>query len=421
MSRTGGGIVTNNVYSYVLVQFDPHSGGENKSSLLKPNQLGNAEKTKLNLSSLSLKDECYNVKITQSHNDAKSQNVLGAATTFTELFLNVVLNFASNKNCVQAIAASLVPGISQTATEAANLQAWEMVDRVGSVALIGIKTGVTNKGCLNFLNPEQIAKALGQQAVAALQVLKALNIAKKTVEVTSYLVAVVNPVELNNIIQLYYSNLKEACVKVVDDGTLKEEYAAGEVVYPGLKLEAQSFYSDWVKSGFKVKWTAEPGNGTLLGLTGETDSEGKHTVAWTLPNDKSGEVKVKAEILDKEGDHITGSPVTFKTKVIEEEFTYKGDWKFIMYDGDEPMQYNNYTFNESGYSTKDEVMHPIPSEWRDTGDTWLMRYNKSTKILRLTCDNARFCATLDFNVISIDDRIFYGNYIRYRIELHRIN
>src|SRR5690606_20829291 len=121
----------------------------------------------------------------------------------------------------------------------------------------------TSKSCHGFLNPEKVAAALGKQAVVALKVYKALELAQKTVKLSFYLKAVINPLEISEIIQIYYKDLREACVRVSQNGELDEEYESGETIYPEVKIEAQSYYANWEKSGFKVDWKVETGNGSV--------------------------------------------------------------------------------------------------------------------------------------------------------------
>jgi hypothetical protein len=220
--------------------------------------------------------------------------------------------------CIAAITGSLITDVSTTVMNAANLTAWDLVDRTGEAVWNGFETGANQKNCLNFITPQKIMLALGQQSAVALKAVQAINIARKSIEITGYLYPFVDPIEINEIIQLYDGKLKELCVEVVKDGNLNEEYGPGQIIYPGIKLSPQSPpYAEWIKSGFKVKWVVEAGNGSVNLPESNTDSEGKGTVAWTLPENRSGEVKLKAEILDKEGDHLTGSPIEFKTIVVD--------------------------------------------------------------------------------------------------------
>src|SRR5690606_1460164 len=61
-----------------------------------------------------------------------------------------------------------------------------------------------------------------------------------------------------------------------------------------------------------------------------TNGEGEATVEWTLPDNLSGIASLTAEIKDKEGDHLQGSPITFDTEVSLEKFLIEGSpWKLI--------------------------------------------------------------------------------------------
>lgn len=314
MKRDGGGTVTNRVSSYVYVSFQPNSGGDPIPKLLKPKS---DEGFQFNLPSLKLKDDCYDVNINQTHYDVKSQNILAATITFTGLFFDTIFGFmpGQDKNaCITAIAGSLIKDVTTTIMNAANLTALEYVDKTGETIWNGFKAGANQKNCLNFLTPEKIMLALGQQSAVVLKVVQAINIAKKTLEITGYLYPFFDPIEINETIQLYEGKLKEACVGVEKDGILKKEYASGETIHPGIILKAQSQYAEWEKSGFEVKWELLPGNGIVNTLYSKTSNEGKASVSWTLPNNIS-EATLFAHIKDKEGDHLTGSPIVFTTSV----------------------------------------------------------------------------------------------------------
>jgi hypothetical protein len=123
-----------------------------------------------------------------------------------------------------------------------------------------------------------------------------------------------DPEELKEIHQLYQGRLITACVKATSN-PLNEGYAPGEKIFPVVKMVPQSQYADWQKEGFKVEWKATEGNGSVNLPESSTGENGEATVEWTLPDNLSGAASLTAEIKDKEGDHLEGSPFIFKTKV----------------------------------------------------------------------------------------------------------
>jgi hypothetical protein len=149
--------------------------------------------------------------------------------------------------------------------------------------------------------------------------------------------------------QLHQSKLKEACLKVTKDGQLNTEYGQGETIYPTIKLTPQSFYADWEKSDFEVSWIVKEGNGKVNLSSGKskTDVNGKANIGWILPVDKSGDVVLTAEIKDKEGDHITGSPLEFKVRVTckVKESDVVGTYDFGIFTCETPNYFFTLNFN----------------------------------------------------------------------------
>jgi len=349
MKRDNGGTVTNRMRSYVYVSFKANSGGQPIPKLLKPNSDIVSQFT---LPSLNLKDDCYEVNINQTHYDAKSQNILAGTISFTGLFFDTIFGYmpGQDKNaCIAAIAGSLIGDVTTTVMNAANLTAWDYVDKTAEAVWNGFKTGANQKHCLNILTPQKIMLALGQQTAAALQVLKFINYGYKFAEIVAYLYPLYDPIEINETMQLYDGKLKEACVGVEKDGILQKEYALGETIHPSIILKAQSQYAEWEKSGFEVKWELLPGNGKVNMLSNKTSNEGKASVSWILPDDIS-EATLIANIKDKEGDHLNGSPLKFNVSLKDSLEIYRlaaiGNWTVsnAEYPNDEP--YNMIYFSD---------------------------------------------------------------------------
>src|SRR5690606_6553482 len=118
--------------------------------------------------------------------------------------------------CITAITASAVTDLSTTVMNFSELPAMDIVENAGWVIWNASETFLGNDGCTKtFLNPKKIIISLAKQSATILKVIKAIDYAKKIIEITSCLNAIIDPLELDNIIQLYHGNLKEACVKVV--------------------------------------------------------------------------------------------------------------------------------------------------------------------------------------------------------------
>ena len=335
LTSESDGTLNNLVHSYVYAEFTPSNGGEAVTTILDPKPLAKASKT--SLSKLGLKDDCYTVSLNQTHPSVVDKNFYELSTRFAKMFLTAILGRMgsdSRNDCIAAIVGSIQIDINAAVLElgkgGANLSPIELLSKFSAIAGNTIQTAFTNDACQRtVLNKKVIAKALAAQSNLFLKVVEGAALAYELAEYIPFVVAQTDPVNLSENMQLHDGKLKEACVEVVKDGELNAEYSLGETIYPGLKLVPQSQYADWKKAGFEVEWKLDPGNGSLNLLNTSTSNEGKATVAWTLPTDIN-EARLHAEIKDKEGDHLKGSPITFNVTLKDSLEIYRlaaiGSW-----------------------------------------------------------------------------------------------
>ena len=349
LTRESGATLGNQVHSYVYAEFSPLNEDKTVTTILEPKPVYLRLGYKVALSELGLFDDCYTVKLNQTHNSAKSKNQLALATGVTGLFLNAVfgrVGSESANDCIAAIAGVIVSDVGTTVMGAANSSLEDILIKTIQTGVKAIEAGASNNGCkILALDKKRLGKILFSKASVWITVIEAGISATEFVSLIPYVVSIIYPVDLTEIVQLHEGKLKEACVKVERDSTLKENYISGETIYPGIKLIPQSQYAEWEKSDFEVNWVVEAGNGKVNLPTSSTSLEGKATVGWTLPDNISGEVSLKAEIKDKEGDHLEGSPISFKilVKACPAEKII-GTWllESYVYNQNDPIGYSLY-------------------------------------------------------------------------------
>lgn len=353
LKRENGGTLHQWVSSYMYVEFAPLNGGEPVTTILDPLPLDPKWAYTTPLSTLKLNDNCYTVQLNQTHQSVRQKNQLAIATNVTGMFLGVMFGAIGDNDmndCTASIALSIVGDISTTVMGAANISSLDdILSATLGTAKNAILAAYSSKACRAVaIERGPIAALLSTQLIYFKALIAAAGTAYSLVEITPYIVALIDPVDLKEIIQLHEGKLKEACVEVVKEGALKEEYGPGETIYPEIKLIPQSQYAEWEKAGFKVNWVVKSGNGSVNTANSTTSAEGKAIVGWTLPNNMSGLATLTAEIKDKEGDHLAGSPLEFKVKVTNpwpEKLI--GEWKMMEHHVWDDEMYQIYATQEA--------------------------------------------------------------------------
>ncbi len=171
--------------------------------------------------------------------------------------------------------------------------------------------------CSPIANKFVIAKFVASKANLYGNLYTAAKFAQEATFAMPYLIAL-TPLRLKPLkedLQIYEGKLVEACVKVVKGVELKTSYPEGEKITVKIRLDTLSQYQAWKKSGFKVLWELRPTDGELSLASSETSSDGTASVVWTLPKISNVLVILEAKLIDKERDHLIGSPLNFQVKV----------------------------------------------------------------------------------------------------------
>lgn len=333
MTGENGTSLFNQRSSYVFVEFNALNNTEKFKTILNPEE-------NQTLSSLGVKDNCYNVRINQSQLEAKEKNQFALATNIISMFFDQifgVIGGGSRNDCIGAIAGSILSDITTEALNFSNSGLSSVLIAIGDIGRKAIVTSYTAESCLKYaLNSAVISKALFNQLNVFSKFVSIAGNAYSLTKMTPFVISLTPlSVELNEVMQLYQGKLIPACVEGRDAGTLSESYKSGSKVFPVVKILPKSQYENWNKSGFKIEWKAISGSVNLGSST--SNSIGEATVEWTLPSNYSGDAELIAELKDKESDHLFGSPITFKTKVIHVDSLelYKeavlGKWKTETY------------------------------------------------------------------------------------------
>lgn len=337
VTRDNGMTVFNQVSSYVFLEFIPKLGGNPVSHILVPRPINpsfQSEIPKIERATLALKDDCYSVKINQSNSEVVSKNVVRMGTILTSAFLDAVIGIGI-KGCAPELTAKIATKLGITLAEATNVSPTELLGEATKSVVEVVFQALLSGDCAIITNKLGIVKFIASKANLYGNLYKAAEFIYNASPAGPFAIALIPSlrIELAEKLQLYEGNLIEACVRVAKDESINQEYTSGKELLIKIKLDTLSQYADWKKSGFKVTWSVPPLNGTLsLGST-VTDAEGRASVVWKLPSELNAVGTLSAEIKDKEGDHIAGSPVTFQTKITAfDSLTYynsemPGEWE----------------------------------------------------------------------------------------------
>jgi hypothetical protein len=345
ISRDNGLTVYNQVSSYVFIEFKPKSGGNSISHILEPNPISQVGKSEVERITLGLKDDCYEVKINQNDPKVFSENRDQLAKKMASAFLGIIISdFTGDgiNSCLVELSSTIALKLGSEIESSTNQSRLEIQVKTTKFAADLLILAVKEKKCKSLLfNTGAIAKLLASTSNLYVNLYKAAKFTYEVSEASAFAFSLVPSMRINlfDRIQIYEGNLVEACIKVEKAVILDPEYPAGKQVLVKVKLDTLSQYAEWKKSGFKVSWSLPPLNGQLTAGSFATDSEGKASVLWTMPNEPNAGVLLTVELRDPEGDHLTGSPLTFQTKVTQTDSIgfYKekalGSWTVNTIDG----------------------------------------------------------------------------------------
>lgn len=301
-------INTNRIYtqaSFDLIYGSP-SNLENKF-IMNP-----MEDVKINLD-----DDYYKVSLTQGTENIRLKNRTLLATTSVNILLGAIIDVGTPevKDCLSDLTDEVTKQVLGYTIKGGTKEeaAINFIEASAAVA----KTYLDNSNC-----PIPKGKILGKIPVKLVVFsgkvfLKVLDIRSNLIDATTILSAIgtlILPMNLSENIQIYYGSLIKATVGFGKENEIGEA-RPGETVNPIIGLAALTSYDTWDKSGFEVQWELKSGGGTLNTSSSKTGDDGKAEVFWTLPANASGIYDLIANIKDKEGDHLEGSPQTFQVAV----------------------------------------------------------------------------------------------------------
>lgn len=308
-------LIENQVYSYVQVDLTRESGLKNTYLMdQRPYTFG---QTTQSLSALN--DDYYNVVITQSSDEVILRNQKAAVSKIVSTALSQVFgvnnpNADCYKNISLAIEAEvlgiLVGEVSKTD------QPTQIVSSMlaGAANAIGATLG-SSSTCIAKL----LFKAIISKLNWASKAYELVWLGTDIVQIAGFISALHDPVELSESMQIYNGKLIPGQVSFLAKGVLKEEHLAEESAIVESELLVDHFYDEVEKSGFQVKWKvadSDSDQGIVSPSMSSTSAIGVANTNWTMPTEGGRKVVMMAEILDKEGDHLHGSPITFSTNVI---------------------------------------------------------------------------------------------------------
>ncbi|MDF7815136.1 hypothetical protein [Hymenobacter sp. YC55] len=342
----GGGTLINQVHSYVYAEFIPSNGGNTVKTLLDPQPVPAGRWSKKPLAELGLKDDYYTVHLNQTHESVVAKNYYELSSRMAKMFLNVFLGRLgeeSRSDCIAAIAGAIQVDITATMLElggGASIPAQEVLLKISQVAGNTLQTAFTNSACQKtLLNKSVIAKALAAQTNVFMKTIQAVSMVYELAEFFPFVFAQANPVIMSDKMQVYKGKLVPGWVSFQEiKGSVTSGYAPSVTVRPAVEAKILSFYDKIDLGQFEAAWTVESGHGQVTPKT-PFNADGKTVTSWRLPTPE-GTYALKAEVLDREKEHLMGSPVKFEVKVKDSIAIYKaaavGSWTVTGYDPNNP-------------------------------------------------------------------------------------
>ncbi|MCC5939124.1 MAG: hypothetical protein JJU34_17730 [Lunatimonas sp.] len=320
-----GGTMVNNEYSFVEVVFT--SGDLSHSAMLQPRgMIGTLfTPTTKPIAGLNLLDGCYAVRFTQESDEAISKNLQMAIEKLVILVAGEVFS-SINSHCKSALLGQLygdlTPFVSQVfsgqiadVNEAITWISSNLTDIIGNLLV----EGISSEECLNAIGWSQALLALTKEQVkTANLILKVGSVAYNVAQIAPFVSALMPRYQLEFSVEseIYFGSLYRACISANHlDPTLRFEGKAGESITPGVLMLERSSFGGWNRSGFRVNWIVEEGNGVISESTSTTDSEGRTRITWSFPEDFDGVARLVAEVRNKEGGQVHGSPLEFFAEV----------------------------------------------------------------------------------------------------------
>lgn len=324
-------LLRNVEHSYIHVSLTSGSTGEEEYSfLMNPNPFILAH-TELPLANFN--DDCYEIKITQESDKAFEKNRDAFFLSLLNFIISELTGGSMDKlptECVTRMMGAVSEELVRTGI-LNNLQLEEMPYQTPSTfneLSIGDIVSAAGAGLITaYKEPSCLKKAVSFRSVSIFILRKAnlfshlvdagLKIAG-AIEIAAYAQALLPGMriaEVSATMQIYQGRLITGCVELNSiPESVKSTYSTGVEINPKIKMKIISSYDTIDLEGFPISWTALENNGIVNPLTSVTNSEGEATTTWKLP-EVNGEYQLEAKLVDREGDHLKGSPGVFTTIV----------------------------------------------------------------------------------------------------------
>ena len=304
--------IENQFYSYVDVFLSSATPGESRELLMEPrNYFLSATGHNISL----FPDSYYSVRITQVTDQARQENLAGAVSKGVGMAVSVLIgvNVPGPGSCVGELIEALTGDLADLYTAGAlNTTPEEDLSNLFNIAGNAFQTVVSEEKCYGQL----FSKAVLSRINVFTYYWQIGWIASDAVQLGYLLKGLRNVKELSTDVQVYQGKLIMGQAAFAALGELKESYNAKEVVTVSVGTTTVPLESLLDRSLFKVEWVPDILSGTVSPALGQTDKDGQAKAQWTLPSEElPGGAQLVANIKDKEGDHLKGSPVTFDTKV----------------------------------------------------------------------------------------------------------
>lgn len=325
LKAESGGIMINNEYSFVEVSFT--ASNFSAKEILEPRgMIGTLfTPTVTPIAGLGLLDGCYTVRFTQETDDVYAKNLQKAIEKLIlmaagELFSN--LNTDCKKDLIIQLYNDLIPFVNQVTsgqiTDLEQAVEWIFTNFFDILSNL-VKDGLSSEACLNILNIDNALGALIiEQLKTANAIVKAGNSLYDLAQVAPFIIACYPEFQIDFSMdaEIYFSALYPACLSVDHlDPFIRFETESGGTVSPGVLILERSRFDNWNPARFAISWIVEEGNGTISQTNTQTDSEAQSRIEWSFPEEFEGVARLVAEVKNKEGNHLYGSPLEFLAEV----------------------------------------------------------------------------------------------------------
>jgi hypothetical protein len=339
-NTTSGGTLVNQVSSFAGAIFKASGEADAKITLdPAPLYFTAAEKKPVS----DLKDNYYLLRITQKPDDIVSLNTLHFANGIFNTMITAVYGVAKiEKACQSAIVGSVVQKISSMAIVGGVNSLEKNVKDLAANALKVLGEAVRNPACQKSVlqSSSTLLLALTQKINAASNVIIAAKAIQSLGEAAPLLIAIVDPVDIADSIQVYNRKIVPGIIKFEKGNGLPESASPGQTLYPQVRAAVRSSFSGLSDFTFAVNWKAVNNYGSVSSSTTNVKADALSSVSWVIPSNAQGTFQAQAEIKDREGDHLRGSPVTFKTNSYDSTAIYAaasvGMWTVKGYDPKNP-------------------------------------------------------------------------------------